>query len=445
MNRFAERLLAAGMSQIEAEAKGRLLKRALDSLPYDAPGAEAQRSYFVPGRIEVLGKHTDYAGGRSLLCTVEKGFCLVVRPRQDNQVRVINARSRACCRLALDPELKPAGPHWANYPGTVVRRLARNFPAARRGADIVFISDLPAAAGMSSSSAFIVAVFLALADINNLEESPAYRRDIRSLEDLAGYLGTVENGQSFGTLTGDRGVGTFGGSEDHTAILCSRPGELRQYSFCPIRHERTVALPDGWVFVIGVSGVIARKTGAARARYNRASLAARKVLEVWQAASGRDDPTLAAAASSAPDAPELIRAALLATADPLFPAGLLCDRFQQFLEESMTIVPGATDALANGDLARFGVLVDRSQSGVEARLGNQVPETMALAATARSLGAAAASAFGAGFGGSVWALVPAEEAADFKIRWSAAYQNRFPARRRCRFLITRPSPAALRL
>jgi galactokinase len=444
VNRFAERLLAGGMTAAEAESKGRLLDRALRSLPRGAQGAETLRCYFVPGRIEVLGKHTDYAGGRSLLCTVEKGFCLVVRPRRDVQVRVINARSRAHCRLALNPELPPARPQWANYPGTVVRRLARNFPAARRGADIAFICDLPAAAGMSSSSAFIVAVFLALADINALAETAAYRREIRGLEDLAGYLGTVENGESFGTLTGDRGVGTFGGSEDHTAILCSRPGELRQYSFCPIRHERTVALPDGWVFVVGVSGVIAMKTGAARAKYNRASLLARKALELWQAASGRDDPTLAAAASHAPDAPDRIRAVLLASTDPLFPAGLLFDRFQQFLDESTTIVPGATKALADGDLARFGSLVDRSQRGAETRLGNQVPETMALAASARKLGAAAASAFGAGFGGSVWALVRAEEAADFKIRWAAAYQTQFPARRRCRFLITRPSPAALR-
>ena len=445
MNRFTERLLAGGMSAAEVESKGRLFERALRSLPCDFQGAGTLLSYFVPGRIEVLGKHTDYAGGRSLLCTVEKGFCLVVRPRQDAQVRVINARSQASCSLSLNPEMPAAGPHWASYPGTVVRRLARNFPAARRGADIAFISDLPAAAGMSSSSAFIVAIFLALADVNDLAESAAYRREIHSPEDLAGFLGTVENGEGFGTLEGDRGVGTFGGSEDHTAILCSRPGELRQYSFCPIRHERTVAFPDGWVIVVGVSGVIARKTGAARVKYNRAALAARKVLELWRAASGRSDPTLAAAASHAPDAPDRIRAVLLAAADPDFPKALLFDRFQQFLDESTTIVPGATDALATGDLACFGELVDRSQRGAETKLGNQVPETIALAVSARRLGAAAASAFGAGFGGSVWALVPAEEAADFKVRWAAAYQAQFPARRRCRFLITRPSPAALRL
>ena len=53
------------------------------------------------------------------------------------------------------------------------------------------------------SSALIVAIFLALADINALTETESYRREIHGMEDLAGYLGTVENGQSFGALEGD--------------------------------------------------------------------------------------------------------------------------------------------------------------------------------------------------------------------------------------------------
>ena len=48
-------------------------------------------------------------------------------------------------------------------------------------------------------------------------------------ENLVEYLGCIENGQSFGILTGESGVGTFGGSEDHTAILCARAGQISQY------------------------------------------------------------------------------------------------------------------------------------------------------------------------------------------------------------------------
>jgi galactokinase len=445
MNRYAERLAAADMSAAESASKGKLFERAVRALPGGDTADETLRAFYVPGRVEVLGKHTDYAGGRSLLCAVERGFCLVARARQDALVHVINARSRSRCVLALDPELQRANQQWCNYPSVAVRRLARNFPSARRGADIAFLSDLPAASGLSSSSAFIVAIFLALADINALPESDSYRREIHSLEDLAGYLGTVENGESFGTLTGDRGVGTFGGSEDHTAMLCCRPGELRQYSFCPIRHERDVALPADLIFTIGVSGVVAMKTGAARVKYNRAALAARKVLDTWRAATGRNDPTIAAAIAHAPDAPDRIRAVLLASQDAEFPSRLLCDRFEQFLEESTSIIPSAADALAAGDLARFGSLVDRSQQGAETLLCNQVPETIALARSARALGAFAASAFGAGFGGSVWALVPAAQAAGFERRWKSSFLGQFPEATRAHFFSTRPGPAAFRL
>jgi galactokinase len=443
MSRYAGQLISFGMREAEAVAKGHLFERSALALADSGAESWPARAYYVPGRIEVLGKHTDYAGGRSLLCTVERGFCLVARARRDAQVHVINARSGARCALLLDPAPRPAEKDWCNYPDTVVQRLARNFPTARTGADIAFVSDLPAASGMSSSSALIVAIFLVLSDINVLAETKSYRHEIGSLEDLAGYLGTVENGESFGSLTGDRGVGTFGGSEDHTAILCSRAGELRQYSFCPIRHERTVALPADYVFTLGVSGVIAIKTGAAKARYNRAALVTRKILELWHSATGRDDPTLAAASAHAAHAPEQIRKILRDSCEEDFPAQLLCNRFEQFLEESGAIIPAATDALATGDLAQFGRLVDQSQQGAENLLGNQVRETITLVRSARNLGAAAASAFGAGFGGSVWALVQASRAAEFERRWEANFHDRFPAAEHARFFSTRPGPAAL--
>lgn len=445
MKPATEQLMAAGMSEAEAIPKGKFFERAARMLTDGSVARRPLLAYYVPGRIEVLGKHTDYGGGRSLLCTVERGFCLVAAPRQDAGVHITNARSRACCTLALDPNLQPADKRWCNYPGTAMRRLARNFPSARTGADIAFISDLPAASGMSSSSAFIVAVFLALADINALAETREYQSEIHGLEDLAGYLGTVENGHSYGMLTGDRGVGTFGGSEDHTAILCSRSGQLKQYRFCPIRQERTVAMPGRFLFTLAVSGVVAIKTGAAKARYNRASLAAGRILDLWRQATGRIDPSVAAAAGSSPDAPDQIRTILRAAQESDYLPHELADRFDQFQEESEVIIPAATDALMAANLARFGALVDRSQQAAENLLGNQVPETIALARSARSLGAVAASAFGAGFGGSVWAMAPADESSQFERLWTSRFRHQFPAAEHARFFSTNPGPAAMRL
>ena len=436
------RLQDTGMSAQAARTRERLLDEVLQALA-SVRGGEAPASpvkFFVPGRIEVLGKHTDYAGGRSLVCAVERGFVVAAVPRTDALVRVIDVAGRRVEMLALDPQLPDPAAAWARYPATVFRRVARNFPAARVGADLAFISDLPLASGMSSSSAFMVAMFLAVAALNRLEEEPAYRREIASREDLAGYLGTVENGQTFGALTGDRGVGTFGGSEDHTAMLCAKADELSQYSFCPVRHERQVPFPGGRLFAVAYSGVVAEKTGAAMEAYNRASLAVRAILAAWNAAANRSDACLAAAVANGPTR---VREVLRRGGAAGFDVSTLEARFEQFVEESLGLVPAAGDALVEGDVRRFGAIVDRSQHLAEHLLGNQVPETMHLAASARELGAEAASAFGAGFGGSVWALLPERQAEEFLARWQSRYAARFPeAAANAAFLLTRPGPRA---
>ncbi len=444
---IAGRLLEAGMSPAACHAKARLfdcIAEALRSVGVSA--ARCTSKLFVPGRIEVLGKHTDYAGGRSLLCAVERGFCLAAAPRPDARVLIVDAATGDSHAFDLDPNLAVPVGEWVAYPMTVARRVARNVPQARTGADIGFISDLPPAAGMSSSSTLLTAVYLAIAAINRLEDRESYQREIRSREDLAGYLGTIENGQSFGSLAGDRGVGTFGGSEDHTAMLCCRAGHLSQYRFCPVCCERIIPVPDTLAFVVGVSGVVAKKTGAARDRYNHVSLAARAVLDHWRAASGRQDATLAAAAASGPDAPDRIRAALARSTDRVFAPATLVERFNQFVVESLEIVPAVGDALAARNLDAVGALVDRSQHAAEQWLGNQVPETVSLAHTARQEGALAASAFGAGFGGSVWAMVGTSDADDFARRWARRYVEEFPQHAaRARFFATRPGPAAVSL
>jgi len=434
------------MTDEQAAAKADMIARAAAMLG-DSPAPESgdRHALFVPGRIEVLGKHTDYAGGRSLICAADRGICLVCSGRADQLVSIIDARDGERTEFTISPDLSlPAG-HWSNYPITVAGRLARNFGPGLRGADIAFISDLPPAAGMSSSSSLMIAMFLAMAAVNDLDSRDEYLREIDSPQSLAGYLATVENGRSFGSLAGRRGVGTFGGSEDHTAILCGRPGELSCYSYCPVRFERAIPLPAGHVFAIAASGVVAEKTGDALEKYNRASRLASAAVAAWNAAAGRDDPDIAAAVASSPDAPDRIRTALR-DARGEFTGEQLLDRFEHFHAESEQIIPAACEALAVGDLAEFARLVDLSQTQGAKLLGNQVPETVALARIARQLGARGASAFGAGFGGAVWALIPQTGAENFLKEWRAAYLDAFaPAPQTAQFFLTRPGPAALRI
>ena len=439
MNRYAEALHKAGMSLAEAEAKSRLFDQ-LHRIGHDLGIHAWQHAFFVPGRIEVLGKHTDYVGGRSLLCCVERGFCVLATPRSDHRLRFVDVISGEHSEIPFDANIELPQRGWRAYPVTVARRIVANFPNSTTGADVLFASDLPRAAGMSSSSALVVASFLALAAVNRLVDTEPYRLNIRSKEDLATYLGCVENGSTFRELAGNRGVGTFGGSEDHTAILCCEPKRISQFSFCPTRFERSLELPKELTFAIAASGVVADKTGSALTKYNRLSLAVRSILEIWNRETGRSDSCLAAALASSKTAESDLRTIL--SSSPTNPEFPLLDRFEQFVSESTSIIPKAADALAAHDWSRFGDLVDQSERNAEQLLKNQTAETIFLARVAREHGALAASAFGAGFGGSVWALIEEEHAEKFLTDWSRGYRDKFPRQQNCAFFISRPAPAA---
>jgi galactokinase len=439
-SRLIEALEAAGLDDHAARPLAVRFGRLARKFEHQRPVRDRERweAWHVPGRVEVLGKHTDYAGGRSLIAAIERGLCVIGAPRTDGVLSITDAGRESS--VILDVAQPRPALNWARYPATVLARLTKNFPGAVGGADVIFESNLPSASGLSSSSALMIAVLLAVARLSRLEASSVWTANITSNEDLAAYAATIENGSRFRELHGEHGVGTLGGSEDHTAILCSTPGQLAHYSFRPTRRERTVPLMEPLLFAIAVSGVRAQKTGNAQDDYNRLSQRASSIVERWRAASGRRDDTLAEALASSGDAEDRLRRLLRADAPALL------DRFEQFVEESTILVPSAATQLERGDLEGFGATAARSQDLAERLLGNQVPETITLSRLARMHGAIAASAFGAGFGGSVWALVDRSRALQFVERWQEAYARVHPmAAARSTFFLTRPGPAAVRI
>ncbi len=473
---WTARLEAGGLSTGASERVARGLVEASACLQARTGGAP-DFAFFVPGRIEVLGKHTDYAGGRSLLAAMEWGFGFVGRgePVGDG-VLMLDAEGGKTLRLPLRPP--PAAPArgWALYPTTVVRRLARDFPEVAGGVSVAFVSDLPPASGMSSSSALVVGTFLALAA--GLEwaagperpagldpEGPAsptdalgsglaagVPADFGARERLAAYLAAVEAGRPFpglgaehprstASLEGPTGVGTDGGNEDHAAILAARPGQVVRYGFLPTRFEEAAPVPPGWVFAVASSGLRAEKAAGAKDVYNRLAEETHAAARIWREETGREEPHLGAILDVSPDAATRMEHILRRGGHTR-----LLARFRQFATESSELVPGAAVAIQAGDLDALGDFAARSQALAEEVLGNQVPETSHLVASARELGAPAASAFGAGFGGAVWALVPAGDVTRFLAAWRTDYVRRFPDREgACAFLSTGAGPAAFRL
>lgn len=438
-----------GLGPKAAASQAQLLQKCLNVM-HQRPNGNAESPvtvFFVPGRIEVLGKHTDYAGGRSLVCAVDHGFCFVVRPCDGQLIKITNAASGEHLTIPLDNPAESSPVTWENYPLTVVRRVCLNFGQHLQGAEIVFDSDLPAASGMSSSSALMIGFFLCLSATSNLPDTEEYRLNISGPESLAMYLACIENGQSFGTLTGEKGVGTFGGSEDHIAILCGRHDSLVQYRYAPVVHERTIPMPGEFVFAVAYSGVRANKIEKETLeKYNRMSLLTRHLAGMWTKSTGRAEPHLWAILQSHEQALPRLKKIINDCGNNGFTRVDLRDRLQHFVLENEEIVPAAGNALARQDLTAFQRLVGRSQELAETLLKNQVPETIFLTRSARQLGAQAASCFGAGFGGSVWAMVGAEQAEDFVANWRQTYLESYAHHAEAsRFLTCKAGPSAFQL
>ncbi len=427
-----------------------LIPPLLDSFQNHYPGPHGREISlgFVPGRIEVLGRHTDYAGGRALVCAIDRGFLCVSAANRQGIVRLAeDSEEFPPVEFPLEPSITPRVGHWSNYPMTMARRLIRNFgPTVRlTGVDMVFSSTLPVGSGMSGSSALMMMSFLGIAGVNRLHDAPFFRQNIRDGIDLSMYLACAENGQSFRELTGDKGVGTFGGSEDHAAILNGRDGHLSLFRFRPSVLEEELRWPREWRMVVAYSGVRAEKTREALDKYNlvsrRAALAVKEYNRLYSARS-RTLREVAVHAKAHLGKGWLKDVTERFQADSRFGRELdLADRIRQFALEDKRFIPAAVRAIRERDLGTFGRNLTASHRASRSCLRNIADEIDFLQRSALHLGAAGASGFGGGFGGSILAVLPAAKAEKFRTAWEKAYAKRCPERAAAAaFFLATPSP-----
>jgi len=443
VNGVAAHFESLGMTPADAASRARLFDK-LEEHSRAILEGPAEWRRFTPGRIEIFGKHTDYGGGHSLLAAVPRGIALAARRRSDGVVRVGDIFDGQV--IEVDPS-KPLPPEYhglRRYVHVVAHRLFVNFPGVQLGTNMAIASDLPRASGLSSSAALVVGVALTLIERAGLRDRGDWQRQLRSTDDLAWYLGCVENGLDFPGLPGAAGVGTRGGSEDHTAIIACKTDHVSLYRFVPVAPLGETPMPRDWTFVIGGSGVQADKADSVKDRYNRASNGARALLEIWNRHATKAAPSLADALMSAPDAIEQLTAWLEPSDDGAFTADDLDRRLRHFVRETAR-APRAAMAFRDADSAALGELAAASQHDADELLGNQIPQTIKMAGLARDLGAFASSSFGAGFGGSVWAAVPSADAKAFGEEWMRVYRRHFPTLTDVPWFVARPGPAAASL
>ena len=215
----------------------------------------------APGRVNLIGEHVDYCGLPVFPMAVQRGVTIAARPRRSAVSRFINLTPQfpeRRFRVGTDIPTLPPG-DWGNYLQAAAQAVARRY-GNLEGVDAVVGSDLPIAAGLSSSAALVVAVGMTLLAANEIPYDP-----LELMEVLA---------------AGEQYVGTAGGGMDQAISLGARAGFAARIEFRPVRLTH-VPVPDGWRFLVAWSLKHAEKSGAARQLYNartRETASAREII-----------------------------------------------------------------------------------------------------------------------------------------------------------------------
>jgi galactokinase len=363
----------------------------------------------VPGRVNLIGEHIDYHNLAVLPMAVPRSIRIAFRATRRRSLRALSGDGFGEREVPLDGVLEPGPPgDWANYLKAAVQ-AARTRWTLDRGACCAIVSDLPPAAGLSSSSALLTAATLVLLRANGINAA---------FEDLMQIL---PEGEHF--------VGTRGGGMDHAAVLACRPGAALLVGFAPLSTE-PVAIPHGWEWLVAHSLVTAEKSGAVREHYNSRRLASTAGLRRL----GFD--SFGHALAGAPIDRLCARARLALSGDEL-----LC--FLHVVTEAAR-VRAAVQALRSGAISDFGRLLDESHASLRDQLQVSCPALDSLVESARSAGAAGARLTGAGFGGCAVILCGPGERRKVRQGLLARYYSGQSGFDPARHLIdAEPSPGAL--
>jgi galactokinase len=364
---------------------------------FDAAACFAVRA---PGRVNLIGEHTDYTGGLVLPCAIDRHTVIVGATRADTTVRVHSREASGAAEpssFSLDVPLRPAG-DWLDYVRGAFQTVAAETGRRPPGLDLAIASDVPGESGLSSSAALGVALVTALERALGLSLSPAERGRLahRSERDFVGVpCGIMDQ---YASALGRR---------DHALRLDCRSLAVE---FLPLPGERVRLL-------VAHSGV--RRRLAAGGYGDRAAEceAAHEAVSLAFARAGRAEP-------------EALRD--VAPADlPALEAGLqplLFRRLRHVVTENQR-VEDFCDALAREDFAAAGRLLEAGMASLRDDFEVSVPELDHLCALGRDApGVYGSRLTGAGFGGCTVHLVDSRRAASAAAHLAAGFEARFGRR-----------------
>ncbi|MCL4515442.1 MAG: galactokinase [Firmicutes bacterium] len=368
--------------------KAARLRAAFDEV-FGADGASRGGIHVVraPGRVNLIGEHTDYNDGFVLPAAIDRDVLMAVRARADRRVRVYSLDYRERVEVDLDRvEHDPAHP-WSNYlRGTLSMLGKKGLPLL--GMDMVVTGEVPQGAGLSSSAALETATAVAARAVSEFElQGP----------ELALACQAAEN----------HFVGVNCGIMDQFASALGRAGNAL-FIDCRSYEYELVPVPAGYRIVICDSGV---RRGLRDSEYNLRRAQCEEALRLLQ----QDLPHIRALRDVSPEELALLGAKL--------PEEVRKRATHIILENERVL--RSVEALRDGRVSEFGRLMGASHVSLRDLFEVSCPELDVLVEIASGLpGVAGARMTGGGFGGCTVNLVQEDLVDDFSREALAEYARR---------------------
>ncbi len=358
--------------------------------------AEGVQVYFAPGRVNLIGEHTDYNGGHVFPCALTIGTYGAVRKRPDRKLRFysMNFERLGVLESSLD-ELKPdPRADWTNYPKGVIWAFGEKGLEASAGMDLLLYGNIPNGSGLSSSASVEVLTGFILRDLFGFAVSN------QDLALIGQYSENRFNGVNCGIM--DQFAIAMG-RKDHAIFLDT--ADL-SYEYAPIKLEKAK-------IVIACSN---KKRGLGDSKYNERRSECERALEELQKVC------------EANSLGELTEEAFEAHSDSIG-SEVRQRRARHAVYENRRAI-AAVSALRENDLAAFGRLMNASHISLRddyevtgAELDTLVEEAWKVE------GVIGSRMTGAGFGGCTVSIVEEQAIDSFIARVGAAYQEKigYPA------------------
>ena len=349
-------------------------------------GREPEIVAYAPGRVEILGNHTDYNEGFVLSAAIDAGIAFGLSPVEDDVCTLVAADlEESVCFQAVDPG-RTDKERWSNYPRGVLTFLRERYGFRPRGFRGTLSGDIPIAAGLSSSAALEIASGLAFSALHGI-----------SPEKIA--LAKI------GQKAEHEFAGVRCGLLDQISSLFGREHALVFTDFRSLDVD-TVPLPEGTAFMIADTGV---KHTLVDSEYNERRRRCEQAAEAFSRILGPRVKSLR----------DVTWADLLRYRDRLDPA--VWKRAAHPVGENERVLAGVA-ALKQGEAVEFGRLMFASHESSRKYFENSCSELDTLVEAARHIpGVMGARLSGGGFGGSIVALIETERAPAIAEALASAY------------------------